>query len=99
MNTIDAVHKSVASEEVPPADLNPALQAIWWDRKGDWHRAHEATQQASDATVAWVHAYLHRKEGDLSNAAYWYARASKPVADGSLDQEREAILTQLLAVA
>lgn len=96
MNTIDAFHKSVASEEVPPAELSPALQAIWWDCKGDWHRAHDATQQDSDETVSWVHAYLHRKEGDLSNAAYWYARAAQTVADGDLDEERESILAQLL---
>ena len=98
MNTIDAFHTSVASEEVPPSDLSPALQAIWWDSKGDWGRAHDATQQESDAAVSWVHAYLHRKEGDLSNAAYWYARAAKPVAEGDLDAEREAILAELLGV-
>jgi len=96
MQTIQSFHKSVASEEKPPVDLDPSVRAIWWDLKGDWTKAHEATQEGSDASVAWVHAYLHRKEGDLSNAAYWYARAGKPVADGSLDRERDAILAALI---
>ncbi len=96
MNTIDAFHKSVASEEAPSDDLSPALQALWWDAKGDWSKAHDATQWESDATVAWVHAYLHRKEGDLSNASYWYARAVKPVAACNLDEEREIILSTLM---
>ena len=97
MNRIESFHSSVASEEAPPAGFAPAIQALWWDAKGDWHRAHEATQDDSGQAVSWVHAYLHRKEGDLSNAGYWYARAGRAVASGSLDAEREAILAELLA--
>ena len=96
MNTLDEFHRSVASEERPPADLTRALQSLWWDTKGDWDRAHEATQGDADASVSWVHAYLHRKEGDLSNAGYWYSRAGKSVASGELDAERDAILRAIL---
>jgi len=96
MNTIDEFHRSVASEENPPEGLTTALQSLWWDAKGDWNRAHETTQADADATVSWAHAYLHRKEGDLSNAGYWYSRAGQPVAEGSLDAERNAIVETLL---
>ena len=96
MNTIDEFYRSVASEENPPKALTTALQALWWDAKGEWDRAHDTTQADADASVSWVHAYLHRKEGDLSNAAYWYARAGKPSAEGSRYAERDAIIEALL---
>ncbi|MFH7030086.1 MAG: hypothetical protein ACHBN1_33190 [Heteroscytonema crispum UTEX LB 1556] len=76
--------------------LPKALQALWYDNQGDWHKAHEIVQNASDADSAWVHAYLHRKEGDLSNARYWYKRTSKPQFQGSLEQEWEQIARELL---
>jgi len=85
----------VATE--PPPHLNLGLQALWWDAKGDWERAHDCVQSSeNDATSAWVHAYLHRKEGDLSNAAYWYRRGSQPVASGAFDAEWSAIAASLL---
>ena len=96
MSTIDGFYHSVASDEIPPSDLSTALQALWWDAKGDWKRAHETTQGDSDSTVSWVHAYLHRKEGNQSNAAYWYERAGKPVAEGGLEAERDSIAESLL---
>jgi hypothetical protein len=73
------------------------MQALWWDARDDWERAHDLVQ-ADEAVreCAWVHAYLHRKEGDLSNAAYWYRRSGHPVATGSLDQERQSIADALL---
>jgi len=80
----------------PSSDLPLAVQALWWDAKGDWTRAHEAAQAQDDAAGAWVHAYLHRKEGDLANAAYWYRRAGEPVACGSLDEEWATIARALL---
>ncbi|WP_081740564.1 hypothetical protein [Mesorhizobium sp. L2C066B000] len=81
----------------PPANLGMALHALWWDRQGDWERAHECAQaNESDPTSAWVHAYLHRKEGDLSNAAYWYRRAGQPVETGKLDAEWASITGSLL---
>ena len=69
----------------PPADLSQQLLALWHDGRGEWHAAHAAVDSASDSASAWVHAYLHRKEGDVANADYWYrqagrARPSTPLA-------------------
>jgi len=62
----------------PPKDCSQCLEALWWDAKDKWDKAHEAAQDVSDADGSWVHAYLHRKEGDDWNAGYWYSRAGKP---------------------
>ena len=83
-------------ESVPPGEFNVALAGLWWDAKGDWTRAHESAQQDEGPAGAWVHAYLHRKEGDASNAAYWYDRAGKPAAGSSLEQEWAEITQALL---
>ena len=80
----------------PPASLSPALEGLWWDAKGDWTKAHEAAQRDEGPDGSWVHAYLHRKEGDMSNAKYWYHRADRPAAYGDLGREWEAIVTWLL---
>ena len=84
-----------------PDALPPALQALWWDAKGDWDRAHTEAQRADSAAGDWVHAYLHRKEGDVGNAGYWYARAGKPAVGASVSLEREwaSIASALLAAA
>ena len=89
--------EDLASATTPPAGLGPALQALWHDARGDWERAHTLAQEDHGRHGAWVHAYLHRKEGDDSNAGYWYARAGQPAASGDLDAEREAIARALLA--
>lgn len=83
-------------ESKPPPELSPYLQALWWDAKGAWERAHELAQDIDDRTGSWIHAYLHRKEGDLGNAAYWYRRAGKPVPSISLREEHEAMVKALL---
>ena len=93
--TLDEFNASVAEKRAPAA-LTPALKALWHDAAGDWHAAHETAQDVDDAAGAWVHAYLHRKEGDEGNAAYWYRRAGRPVARGGLHEERTAIVTALL---
>ena len=80
----------------PEQALAPPLAAMWWAAKGDWDRAHRIVQDESDATAAWVHAYLHRVEGDLGNAGYWYRQASQPVAKDSLEAEWERIVSALL---
>ena len=90
-----AFRNSLAAES-PPAVLSGALQALWWDAKGDWDRAHGRAQDQDDAAGAAVHAYLHRKEGDLGNAGYWYRRAGRPVASGALAAEWEALAAELL---
>ncbi len=85
-----------AASPAPPAGVGPALLALWHDARGEWDRAHELAQEDKGRHGAWVHAYLHRKEGDEGNAGYWYARAGKPAASGDLDAEREAIARALL---
>lgn len=75
------------SGEEPPAEVGAALTGLWWDAKGDWARAHESAQTDQSPDGAWVHAYLHRKEGDDANAGYWYLRAGKTPAHGPLEQE------------
>jgi len=78
-------------ETSPPQGLTHALTGLWWDAKGDWTRAHESAQQDEGPHGSWVHAYLHRKEGDPSNAAYWYGRAGKPVCKESQQSEWQQI--------
>jgi hypothetical protein len=79
-----------------PVSLPIALQALWYDKKGDWNTAHEIVQNASDADSAWVHAYLHRQEGDISNACYWYKRSNQPESKVELHKEWEQIASFLL---
>ena len=83
------------SNPAPAPDLPPPLAALWWAAKGDWDAAHRIVQDESDANSAWVHAYLHRVEGDLSNAGYWYRQAGQPVAKDSLEAEWERIVSVL----
>ena len=83
------------SKSAPPEGLGSLLRALWHDAKGDWSRAHEIVQDEEGRDAAWVHAYLHRKEGDLSNAGYWYRRARKPACKTSLEDEWEAIAAAL----
>ena len=93
--TIDEFRASTGMAAAP-RELSPALVALWHDARGDWDGAHEAAQDIDGPVGAWVHAYLHRKEGDLGNAGYWYRRAGKPVATGSLDDEWAALAAELL---
>ena len=81
----------------PPNGLTVPLLALWWDAKDDWNRAHEIAQSVETPDAAWVHAYLHRKQGDTGNAAYWYRQASQPNSTLPLDLEWEEIISALLA--
>jgi hypothetical protein len=81
----------------PPPKLAPPLAALWWAKKGDWDKAHRIVMDAVGQDAAWVHAYLHRVEGDLGNAGYWYRQAHKPAASGDLDAEWTAMTEALLA--
>jgi hypothetical protein len=80
----------------PPAGVDLALQTLWWDAKGNWQKAHACVQEETSATGSRVHAYLHRVEGDLANAGYWYNRAGRPPATGTTAEEWEALATELL---
>jgi hypothetical protein len=93
--TFETVRQSLTADE-PPAGLSLALLGLWWDAKGDGAMAHESAQQDEGADCSWVHAYLHRKEGDLGNATYWYRRAGKPVCRESLDAEWRTIVKELV---
>lgn len=84
------------AEAAPDQALSPPLKALWWAAKGDWDKAHGIAQDGDDASSAWVHAYLHRVEGDLGNAGYWYRRANQPVAKDALESEWERIVAALL---
>src|SRR5262245_41198568 len=89
--------KASLSQDTPPAGVSPLLQALWQEAKGNWAVAHELTQQQNNPDGAWVHAYLHRQEGDLPNAGYWYTRAGRPVSNVSLEQEWEEIVRALIS--
>lgn len=93
--TLFEFQQSVTGPE-PPVTLSPELLALWHDARGDWRTAHETVQDLATPAAAWVHAYLHRREGDQDNARYWYRRAAQPVYAGSLDAERDHIAGALL---
>ncbi|HEY9633129.1 MAG TPA: hypothetical protein V6D14_06975 [Coleofasciculaceae cyanobacterium] len=94
--TLDEFTHLMEKQEKCPESLPKALQALWYDKKGDWNKAHQIVQNSSDADSAWVHAYLHRKEGDLSNAGYWYKRSGQPELQVDLSQEWKQIVSDLL---
>ena len=89
--------KASLSNATPAPDLSPPLAALWWAAKGDWNKAHSIAQDDETMEAAWVHAYLHRVEGDIGNAGYWYRRAGKLAASGTLEGEWEQIVQALLA--
>lgn len=80
----------------PPSGIGPVLQSLWWAKKGDWNRAHELAQSQSDREAAWVHAHLHRIEGDDANAGYWYRQAGQPYPEQSLDAEWDDLVGRML---
>ncbi len=84
--------KESLSGNEPPKDASVYLKALWYDAKGNWKKAHELIQDIENESAAWIHAYLHRKEGDTFNAGYWYRRAGKNDQSGNLDQEWESMV-------
>ena len=94
--TPSAFKRSLAGKK-PPAGLSPALAALWWAGNDDWSKAHEIVMNEDGADCAWVHAYLHRLEGDRDNARYWYRQARREPATGSLLAEWATIAAALLA--
>ncbi len=94
--TLDDFRKSLPYG-VPPPGLSRALEALWHTANGAWDAAHSLVQSGSGQDKAWVHAHLHRIEGDLPNAAYWYRRADRPNCDDPLEQEWTDITENLLS--
>ena len=91
-----AEFKASVSGAAPAPGLDAPLAALWWAAKGGWDQAHKIVQDEEARDAAWVHAYLHRIEGDSANAGYWYRRAGKPVATVPLETEWEQVTTALL---
>jgi len=96
--SFEELRQSVAKAGQPPAGVSGAVAALWHDARGDWDKAHECAQDDHSRDGSWVHAYLHRKEGDVDNAGYWYARAGRraPAAGVSLETEWEEIARALV---
>lgn len=87
--------ESIENNE-PPSDMPDLLKALWWDAREDWSKAHDIAQDVDNQDGAWIHAYLHRKEGDLSNARYWYHRAGRREQQGPLHEEWRQMATAFL---
>ena len=90
--------RSTVAASAPPDGMSLALQTLWWDAKGDWNHAHQCAQQDEGKTGSIVHAYLHRKEGDMRNAAGWYSRAGREPATVYLDEEWQALAEEMLSL-
>lgn len=93
--TLDELRASL-SRDAPPTGVPATVEALWHDARGDWDEAHRIAQDIDAADGSWVHAYLHRKEGDMSNASYWYRRAGRTRPRATLEQEWEQIAGSLL---
>ncbi|BAU54284.1 hypothetical protein [Mucilaginibacter gotjawali] len=95
MKTLAEFKESLKLAE-PVTGISVQLKSLWYDGKGDWHQAHAQVDQLTDQASTWVHAYLHRKEGDIWNADYWYKKAQKTRPDISLDEEWEELVVEFL---
>ena len=93
--TLPALKESLAQQQ-PPHQVSVYIKALWFDAKEDWNQAHELIQDLPDKNASWIHAYLHRKEGDIWNADYWYAKAGRKRPESTLAEEWEQIVTALL---
>ena len=96
--TLEEFRSTLLGRRLRRENLSPALRAMWEDAKGNWSAAHAIAQEIEDGTGSWIHAYLHRKEGDLGNAGYWYRRAGQPTAHDTLEEEWARIVSRLLAL-
>lgn len=92
---LDTFKETLSCNTPPPAE-SVYIKALWFDAKGDWNKAHELIQDLTDKKAAWIHAYLHRKEGDIWNADYWYNKAARKRPSLSLEEEWEQITSELL---
>jgi len=88
--------KASVNADYPPEKISKELKALWWDAKGNWKKAHRIVQEMNNTTASWVHAYMHRREGDLSNASFWYTNAGRKMATSSLEDEWDEIVKAIL---
>jgi hypothetical protein len=88
--------KESLSQKTAPPEISEHLSALWYDAKGDWQKAHTIIQDIENKTAAWIHAYLHRKEGDIWNADYWYTRAGRKRPLAALEEEWDSIVEELI---
>jgi len=95
--SLDEFETSVTADQ-PPSGMDAALTALWWDAKGDWETAHHTAQSVETPETSWVHAYLHRKEGNADNASYWYTKCGRKPSQDDLESEWQEIASALLAV-
>jgi hypothetical protein len=95
--TLQEFTASITREDRPPAELSDILKALWLAEKGQWNDAHVMVQAIGTPEASWVHASLHREEGDQGNADYWYARASREMTGETMQEERQGIISVLLA--
>ena len=89
--------KSTLSSDIPPSNISEYLKALWYDAKGDWEKSHNIVQDIHTSTGSWIHAYLHRKEGDIGNADYWYGMAGRKRPALSLGEEWEEIAEEVVS--
>ncbi len=94
--TAEELRNHAGKNDAPEAGWPLEIQALWWQARGDWHKAHELCQKAASRTGDWVHAHLHRVEGDESNASYWYSRAGREAGRLAQEVEWEHIAAELL---
>ena len=95
MTTLTQFKESLNLEQ-PVSGLSAQLKSLWYDGKGDWHQAHALVDHLADRESAWVHAYLHRKEGDIPNANYWYSQARQSRPNLPLQEEWEQLVIHFL---
>ena len=91
-----AEFKATLDQQSPPSSWSISLAALWYQAQGDWEKAHHLAQQQDDAVGYWIHAYLHRVEGDFGNAGYWYSRAGRSPSQDPLKQEWAEIASAIL---
>ena len=98
MSAYEEFLDSITTQANPKQNLSSSLMALWWVKKGDWEKAHNIAQDMGNVNGDWIHAHLHRVEGDLGNASYWYRRARKPVKQKeNLDEEWEELVKEFLS--
>lgn len=93
--TLSSFKESLLQND-PPQNASVYLKALWYDAKGQWEQSHKLIQDVDDVSASWIHAYLHRKEGDTANADYWYRHAGKKRPSVSLEEEWVTIVTALI---